>query len=154
MNATWRFRLRKLRTLNGREWRDLLAAQAALLRAQVLAWTRPKGSLVSAERAPMVPAPTEGTSDEALRLATAVVRAANHGVFRPKCLVRAVALHSMLEARGIPGSQVRVGVQMRNGRFFAHAWVEYQGQVLGDSARHVRSFAELSELQVLTAPPA
>jgi hypothetical protein len=84
-------------------------------------------------------------------LALAVGRAAEFGVFRPLCLVRAVALNRVLERHGIRGSRVRVGVRMRNGRFAAHAWVEYGDRVLGDNEAHVGSFVELSEVRLVDA---
>ncbi len=79
----------------------------------------------------------------ASRLSLAVVRAAEHGLFRPVCLVRAIALHRMLEARGINGSRICIGVRYERGRFSAHAWVEYGDRVLGDHAGYVGAFAPL-----------
>lgn len=93
----------------------------------------------------------EATLSRAEALALAVGRAAEFGVFRPLCLVRAVALNRVLERHGIKGSRVRVGVRMRNGRFAAHAWVEYGDRVLGDNEAHVGSFVELSEVRLVDA---
>ncbi len=95
--------------------------------------------------------PDSATLSRAEALALAVGRAAEFGVFRPLCLVRAVALNRVLERHGIKGSRVRVGVRMRNGRFAAHAWVEYGDRVLGDSEAHVGSFVELSEVHLVDA---
>jgi hypothetical protein len=83
------------------------------------------------------------------RLAVAVSRAGDYGVFRPLCLVRAVALNRLLERSGIRGSRIRIGVRMRRGRFGAHAWVEYGGRVIGDIPEHVESFAELADVRLL-----
>jgi len=88
----------------------------------------------------------------AQQLGLAVSRAGDYGVFRPLCLVRAVALHKMLEGHGIRGSRIRIGVRMRRGRFGAHAWVEYGGRVVGDNIEHVGSFAELAEVHLVDAP--
>lgn len=149
--------LHKLATLSPREWVDLLQAQAALLAAQVLVWTRPTGRLVShagladavtAANASVEPA----VMDRAQQLGLAVSRAGDYGVFRPLCLVRAVALHRMLEGHRIRGSRIRIGVRMRRGRFGAHAWVEYAGRVIGDDADHVGSFAELADVHLVDAP--
>jgi hypothetical protein len=95
--------------------------------------------------------PDGATLSRAEALALAVGRAAEFGVFRPLCLVRAVALNKVLERHGIKGSRVRVGVRMRNGRFAAHAWVEYGDRVLGDNEAHVGSFVELSEVRLVDA---
>ena len=136
------------------EWGELLEAQVALLAAQVLVWTRPVGRLVEdAQRtSPGIQEPLarhSRTWRESLRTARSVRRAADHGLLRPKCLVRAVALSRMLEKRGISGSRVRVGVRRLDGEFAAHAWVELGQHVLGDDARHVQSYAQLLDVKVV-----
>ena len=153
-----RTHLRKLTRLSPREWADLLEAQLALLLAQFRVWTRPTGRLVShsspsatESSSPPIPDLDGPTGTRAEALALAVGRAAEFGVFRPLCLVRAVALNRVLERHGITGSRVRVGVRMRNGRFAAHAWVEYGDRILGDNEAHVGSFVELSEVHLVDA---
>jgi len=141
--------LRKLIALPRSEWVDLLAAQAALLRTQLLVWTRPRGQLL----VPSVGSAPAETGDREVapavrRLALAVERAAEHGLFRPACLVQAIALQRLIRSRGFAGSSVRVGVRWRNGQFLAHAWVDYRGTALADRAWHVSSFAELARLDV------
>jgi len=149
--------LHKLASLSPREWVDLLQAQVALLAAQVLVWTRPTGRLVSqagSADGPTSSMPTVGPAlmDRAQQLGLAVSRAGDYGVFRPLCLVRAVAVHGMLERHHMHGSRIRIGVRMRRGRFGAHAWVEYGGRVIGDNIEHVESFAELAEVHLVDAP--
>lgn len=146
--------LRKLARLSPREWVELLQAQLALIAAQVLVSTRPTGRLVSSEATAegAEAAQPQGRVDpRAERLALAVSRAADYGIFRPLCLVRAVAINRMLERRGIKGSRIRIGVRVRGGRFLAHAWVEYGGRVVGDSEAHVGSFAELTDVRLVDA---
>lgn len=145
--------LGKLARLSPREWVELLQAQYALVAAQLLVWMRPTGRLVSSTH------PSDDTSSpspalfaRAEQLALAVNRAAEYGIFRPLCLVRAVALNRMLERRGIYGSRIRIGVRMRHGRFAAHAWVEYDQRVIGDQDWHVGSFAELTDVQLVDTP--
>lgn len=147
--------LRKLVRLSPREWGELVQAQFALVAAQVLVWTRPTGRLVSSTghwsgRGAPLPHPT--AMSRAQQLGLAVSRAGDYGVFRPLCLVRAVALNRLLERHRIHGSRIRIGVRMRNGRFGAHAWVEFDGNVVGDSTAHVASFAELADVQLVDAP--
>ena len=144
--------LRRLARLGPREWVELLQAQLALLGAQARVWTRPTGRLVhgaAASPAPAVLAEEAPLDARVERLALAVSRAGDYGVFRPLCLVRAVALSRLLERRGIRGSRIRIGVRIRRGRFGAHAWVEYGGRVIGDSPEHVESFAELADVRLL-----
>ena len=136
------------------EWRELIAAQLALLVAQFQVWTRPVGRFVEDVQhvAPGVQEPMRRNSkewNEALRVARAVRRAADHGIVRPKCLVRAVAISRMLEQRGISGGRVRIGVRRVDGKFAAHAWVELGQRLLGDDVRHVRSFSELIDVKVI-----
>lgn len=144
-------RLRKLVRLDRRAVAELLEAQRALLWAQCLVWTRPAGKLA----APAEEAESQGgdaaRNAEAERVALAIGRAAENGIFRPLCLVRAVALQRMLERRGIRGSRIRIGVKRERGRFAAHAWVEYGPLLLGDAGWHVGSFAPLTDLRM--APP-
>lgn len=154
-----RERLRKLAKLSPREWVDLAQAQLELIAAQVLVSTRPTGRLVSSDERPATshagasaaPAATLPLDPRAEHLALAVSRAADYGIFRPLCLVRAVAINRMLERRGIHGSRIRIGVRVRRGRFMAHAWVEYGDRVIGDSEAHVDSFAELTDVKLVDA---
>ncbi|HEX6533537.1 MAG TPA: lasso peptide biosynthesis B2 protein [Gemmatimonadaceae bacterium] len=152
-----RERLRKLAKLSLREWADLAQAQLELIAAQFLVSTRPTGRLVSSDTPPVAPSATPTSASplpldpRAERLALAVSRAADYGIFRPLCLVRAVAINRMLERRGIHGSRIRIGVRVRRGRFMAHAWVEYGDRVIGDSEAHVDSFAELTDVKLVDA---
>ncbi|MGH7646938.1 MAG: lasso peptide biosynthesis B2 protein [Gemmatimonadaceae bacterium] len=156
MNRVTRL-LQKLATLSPREWVDLLQAQAALVTAQILVWIRPTGQLVAhsaasaAQSANVSDHVESATMSRAEQLGLAVSRAGDYGLFRPLCLVRAVAVHRVLEKHRIRGSRIRIGVRMRRGRFGAHAWVEYGGRVIGDNVDHVGSFAELSEVQLVDA---
>ena len=148
--------LQRLARLSAREWLDIAEAQFELLVSQTIVATRRTGQLVSraaldpfgdsltpssANGAPVNPRPEQ--------LALAVMRAAENGVFRPLCLVRSVALKRLLDRHGFSGSLVKIGVRMTRGRFAAHAWVAYNEQVLGDQEWHVKSFAELDEVNVM-----
>jgi hypothetical protein len=148
--------LRRLARLSARDWLDIAEAQVELLVAKIIVATRRTGELVS--RAPLDPfgdlsAPSAPAADDLdprpEQLALAVGRAAENGVFRPLCLVRAVALKRILDRHGFEGSIVKIGVRMSRGRFAAHAWVAYGDQILGDQEWHVKSFAELDEISVM-----
>lgn len=148
--------LRRLARLSARDWFDIAEAQLELLAAKIIVATRRTGQLVS--RAPLDPFGDADVSTTALsinsdprpeQLALAIGRAAENGVFRPLCLVRAVALKRLLDRHGYDGSIVKIGVRMSRGRFAAHAWVAYGDQILGDQEWHVQSFAELDEISVM-----
>jgi hypothetical protein len=139
----WRHRLAKLSRLSAAELGDLCVAQWVLLRAQLLVWVLPQGRLLGGGGGGEPRRCSERELALASRLALAVSRAAEHGVFRPACLVRAIALERWLRRRGIEAGRVRVGVRWQGGAFSAHAWVELNEQVLGDAEWHVRAFTPL-----------
>ena len=143
-------RLSKLASLSEGERRDLVRAQLALLRAQLAVWTRPHGRLVGPARN-LAATPDDSTAHRARHLANAVSLVAQHGVFRPNCLVRSLALSRLLETEQVRGWHVRIGVRERTGRFEAHAWVELGAEVLGDSREHVASFQPLTDVRLMRA---
>ncbi len=142
--------LRKLAALDAGSLADLLLAQVFLLRAGWRKRTHPIGSLTAhgAMKA-VAPAPVGGDPVRARAIALAVLRAAEHGLFRPFCLVRAIALRDLLERERITGSEIRVGVRQRRGKFEAHAWVRWNDEVLGDVASHIATFTEVDDMRVL-----
>jgi hypothetical protein len=148
--------LRKLLRLSAREWRNLLLAQWELLVTQRIVRTLPTGELTSGRPsvagAQPSPAGDPARLEEARELALGVSRAARHGLTRPQCLVRAMALSRMMERDGLTGGVIRVGVRRREAAMEAHAWVEYAGEVLGDREDHVGTFAELPHLHVAPRP--
>ncbi len=126
------------------EWLDLAQAQLALLLAQVEVWFRPRGRLLAS--APAVTAPlTVASRRRAERLSWAVTRAASHGLFRPGCLPRSVALHRLLRRAGVSGSQIRIGVRAEPRGMGAHAWVTLHGTVIGDDPVFVGHFTPIVE---------
>ena len=144
---------KRIVALSATEWADLARAQLALIAAEWIVRRRPIGSLI--ESATTASAPSAGGSAPdpvAARLALAVSRAADYGVFRPLCLVRALALQQMLEARGIHGSRIRLGVRRKNGGLAAHAWVEHGDAILGDSEDHVGAYSRLGDVRVIERP--
>ncbi len=70
----------------------------------------------------------QGCSGTITRLVQA---AAKHGIWRANCLQRSLLLWWLLRRRGI-AAELRIGVSRRTQRLEAHAWVEYEGIVLGD----------------------
>jgi hypothetical protein len=137
-----------LLTLGWQEWRALWKAQIALLRAQRELRRRPTGEFVRDGSVAPSALSAIHRGDDVQRLAIAMRRAARFGLFRPKCLVQSLALRLMLEDAGISGAIVRVGVQVVDGRFIAHAWVEYNGVVTGDDPEAVARYQPLSGIQV------
>ena len=139
--------LGKLVTLGPPGWLLLLRVQIALWRARRIVRRRPQGQLYDelARRAgpdrPADPAHRHRVHE----LGMALDRVARMGLGRPLCLVRSLAYQSLLEVEGIPGSRIAVGVRRRNGRFEAHAWVEWNGTVVGEDPDYVAGFVPLSD---------
>jgi Transglutaminase-like superfamily len=137
----------KLEALRWRDWKDLIRAQLALARAQREMRSLPTGGMVS-DGASVRGVPVPARIDDARRIALAVNRAAEFGFFRPRCLVKSRALRKMLDEDGLDGAEVRVGVLLVHGRFLAHAWVEYGGQVVGDDPAKVSRFVPMPGINV------
>jgi hypothetical protein len=145
----------KAATLNPRGWWLLLEAQVAVFQAQARVRRRPRGELVrelASDASPGTPAPTDPARAE--EIALALERVSRLGVGRPLCLARSIALHDLLERKGIGGSNIRVGVRLRDGHFEAHAWVELGGRLLGDDPSFVKSFTPLADLADWPVPGA
>jgi hypothetical protein len=65
-------------------------------------------------------------------------------------LARALATCRLLERERLHGAAIRVGVQRRDGRFVAHAWVDFAGERLNESESDATDLLELSGLRVET----
>jgi hypothetical protein len=140
---------RRLFSLPAREFGELLVAQLFLLGALWSVRRRPKGELLR----PVDGGPDRGNREGEDRLAGLVVavdRAARYGLFRPTCLVRAVALERMIVRAGVGPAVVRVGVLTGGDAFMAHAWIELSGRVVGDDPSRVAQFTPLHDFSALS----
>jgi len=102
---------------------------AAYLQARRELRRAPIESVVAALRAEASPAPlTPGPHEleEARRLGWTVARTLKLMPGDTRCLARSLVLTRLLARRGIPAKLV-IGAQV-DPEFFAHAWVEYDGQ--------------------------
>lgn len=147
-----------IRQLSGWMWRVwritpaeavvVAEAQLSLLACQFAKWSRPTGTLL--RRA--VDAPVDNRRVDlrtAMLIGWAVSRTAEHGLFRPRCLVRSLAIQRMLRRRGLSPGELRIGVRMQHGRLLAHAWIELGGRIVGDLPQHVRTFAPAADLRLV-----
>lgn len=139
--------LSRLRAVTASEWRDLLRALAAVVRARVHVRTRPRGRLMATtdegatplELIPLV-------RQRATALAWAVDRVADLPGIGATCLVRALALQHLLHDEGIRDGRLHVGVNRDGGRLEAHAWVELGAIALGAPGRDRHRFTPMSVL--------
>ena len=67
-------------------------------------------------------------------LNTAVERARHNHIYPMTCLRRSLALQKMLANHGIAAT-LKIGVQKMDGELVAHAWIESQGQRIGEPER-------------------
>ena len=140
-------RLRRAFGFGAREWIDLARAQLALLRAQRRLRREPIGAL--AIREVVAADAVRGDPRRARALEHAVHRAAAYGLFRPYCLVRAMALRELLLADGVTGASIRIGVRRADGAFQAQAWIRWGDTVLGDDPQAIARFTEVDDLSVM-----
>jgi hypothetical protein len=140
---------RRLFSLPAREFGELLVAQLFLVGALWTVRRRPKGTLLRPVDSGAAGTTREG-EDRLARLVTAVDRAAHYGLFRPTCLVRAVALERMIVRAGVGPAVVRVGVLNGGSAFMAHAWIELAGRVVGDEPSRVARFTPLHDFSALS----
>jgi Transglutaminase-like superfamily len=90
-----------------------------------------------------------GDSECVTRTCRMVKAGGHYGLIRPTCLEESLALWYFLRQRGI-SPQLRIGVRKTDGKFEAHAWVEYRGEILNQSEavhQHYAAFdSEFSDL--------
>jgi len=118
----------------------LLLAQSAFALPAVAALMRIKGlRRCQASLARLTPvanlsgAGALGPGEQRARAVARMVRAAAaHGPFRANCLQQSLTLWWLLRRRGLE-SELRIGTRKEDGRFDAHAWVEFQGLTLNES---------------------
>lgn len=130
---------------------DMISAQCEVLRAQWALRAKSPGALVRTAAPAREGRGVTAEEREALtRIAVAVGRVARFGVTRPACLVRAIAMERMIVRRGIHRARVKIGVMRDEDSFKAHAWIEVDGTVVGDSVSHVDRFIPLADFSGLS----
>ena len=83
-----------------------------------------------------------GTSDRhrASQTGWLVRVASTHGLVRGNCLAQSLTLWWLLRRQGI-STELRIGVRKQQGRIEAHAWTEYQSQILNDDEDIAKQFS-------------
>lgn len=77
-----------------------------------------------------------------------VDRAARHHLYPMTCLRRSLTLQWLLSRYGLD-TRLEFGVRRREGKLQAHAWLEYQGQVIGDTSLPDDQYARLRSKGVM-----
>lgn len=131
-------RLKQLHALTNAEWKVLLTAMLLLpmialsLKLKGFKWTQALLSNYIPKKA-NVSIPEDKQMELTQSIARLVSIAANHGLFRANCLRKSLAIWWLLKRKGIT-TKLSIGVNKESGNFNAHAWVEWQGTILIDSA--------------------
>jgi hypothetical protein len=71
-----------------------------------------------------------------------VDRAARHHLYEMTCLRRSLALQWLLSRHGLE-TRLQFGVRRENGNLQAHAWLEHEGQVIGETRVPDEQYARL-----------
>ena len=139
---------RKLRTLLGLSWPDvgsLLRAWLLLLAVDLGLWLLPfrRVQELVAQGHKDAGTPEGGSAWPAIeRLQRLVGMAGRNHLYSMRCLQRSLVLQWLLGRRGIVG-ELRIGVQKEGGGIAAHAWLEYEGQPIGEIESIEGRFAPL-----------
>ena len=75
---------------------------------------------------------TEEQLETAISISRMVSVAANHGPYHANCLKKALVAWWLLGRRGIH-TELAIGVNKEADEFNAHAWLEYEGNILIDA---------------------
>jgi hypothetical protein len=131
MQSLLRSRLEKLAHLNADEWRILLAAAwllpATALALRVFGYRRTRAWMerhVSTDQSEPADA-----GMIAARVARLVSVAAHRSPYRANCLRQALVTWWLLGRRGV-GTNLVIGVRKDEQGFAAHAWVQFDGDVI------------------------
>lgn len=100
----------------------LLLRLCGLQRTQavLVLWAKPTSSEPSKAQVPLISATNQ-----------MVQSAARYSKLWTNCLKKSLVLWYLLRYQGI-AAQIQIGARLEQGQFLAHAWVEYQGFVVGD----------------------
>ena len=134
-----RHKLAALAGLTGSERRMLAEAWWTLLFVDglVRAWSLPRVQGWVGTRFRTGPAGGVGLDWQAIRrLEQLVGLAGRHQLYPITCLRQALALQVLLARRGT-AAELRLGVRKDAQRLLAHAWLEFDGQILDPSGEQV-----------------
>jgi hypothetical protein len=142
-------RIRALASLSRPERWTLLRAACWLLLvdlglrvvgfARLQTWLFPQGGTANRRQREWGSESTPMSVERTCRLVAIMAR---HHLYPMRCLTRALASQRMLAAKGIR-LDLRIGVRREHNQLRAHAWLEYHGQPVGESAEGGMAFRPL-----------
>ncbi len=139
-------RLRRAARLSPAEWLDFFRAWFWLLFFDIALRLRPFPELQAfASRLVSRPTPAPARVQQILRLLPLAVERARARHLRPMtCLRRSLALQKMFAQKGVP-TDLKIGVRKEGGQISAHAWLEYEGNLLGEPEKITEQYAVLQK---------
>lgn len=140
-------KLRRALSLPPQDWRRLWQAWWLLvgvdLGLRLLPFRRVQAWLVETPQC-AAPLPPEQAQAVIEHTAWLVDVARRYHPARYTCLRRALVLQRLLYREGV-ATQLRFGVRKEGGQLQAHAWLEFQGQPVGDPEALTGRFVPLAE---------
>jgi len=130
--------LSKLRNLSLKDWLTLPEAWLQVHAAYFANSARLSKALACAEDSATQ---DSFAREEAQRLYGLIESAARWTLLPLHCLPRTLALQAMLRRRNI-SARVRVGAEKSSNQFYAHAWLELNGEAIGAPAFHLLEFPQ------------
>ena len=126
-------KLRSASRLSFMDWVLFIQAWGWLLLFDIGLRTRPFTELQAfAARLASRPMLSSGQIENILlSLRVAVDRARYNHMYPMTCLRRALTLQRLLAKQGV-STELKIGARKDNGHLNAHAWIEYQGQTIGE----------------------
>ena len=133
-------RLGQLKNLSLLEWRLLVTSVILLpLTALGLHFFGLRRTQQYMENIFPVPAKASLMTNQRLQDGQTVARmvsvAANHSIYRANCLKKSLVIYWLLRHYGIT-ADLRIGVKKEDCNLNAHSWVEINGNVLDEEAKH------------------
>jgi hypothetical protein len=129
-------RLEQLRSLSRDERRNLASAlfwlPATRVLLRLIGFKRTLGFYQQNNELAAQYTPVNQDLDTATMVARMISIAANHGLYRARCLPKSLVLVKFLQARDI-ASNLKIGARCQGEEFGAHAWVECGGVAINES---------------------
>lgn len=140
-------RRRRMRT-RPRWWLSVAQSLVILPRVRILLWTRgyrrTMHLLSTREQQPRQGDGSAGVPDPVAEIASAVTTVARLAPFRSRCLARSITIWWLCRRRGYD-TEVLIGIAAPEGAHLpAHAWAEYRGAPLNDTADVRRRYSVIS----------
>jgi hypothetical protein len=70
-----------------------------------------------------------------------------YGLYHATCLRRSLLIWWWLRRKGIQ-TELRIGVQKRNGQLYAHSWIKLGDEIINESTEVERNFSAFKDLPV------